>query len=204
MGKTQGDRLKVFKSALLEIAYILAGALIIFLLFQVTLQNSIVDGSSMEPNLMNGDRLLVSKVSYVFSEPKRGDIVIFPSPYSDGREFIKRIIGLPGETVQIVSGEVRINGTLIDEPYLVNKDTRSYPATVIPTGEYFVMGDNRPVSLDSRQGWTVKRADINGKAWLVFYPFKSFGFAPNHKFADIAAGAVLLPIFILRRQENSH
>ncbi|WP_226846688.1 signal peptidase I [Dehalogenimonas etheniformans] len=196
--------MKVFKSALLEIAYILAGALIIFLLFQVTLQNSIVDGSSMEPNLMNGDRLLVSKVSYVFSEPKRGDIVIFPSPYSDGREFIKRIIGLPGETVQIVSGEVRINGTLIDEPYLVNKDTRSYPATVIPTGEYFVMGDNRPVSLDSRQGWTVKRADINGKAWLVFYPFKSFGFAPNHKFADIAAGAVLLPIFILRRQENSH
>ncbi|XUW99624.1 MAG: signal peptidase I [Dehalogenimonas sp.] len=196
--------MKVFKSALLEIAYILAGALIIFLLFQVTLQNSIVDGSSMEPNLMNDDRLLVSKVSYVFSEPKRGDIVIFPSPYSDGREFIKRIIGLPGETVQIVSGEVRINGTPIDEPYLVNKDTRSYSGTVIPTGEYFVMGDNRPVSLDSRQGWTIKRADINGKAWLVFYPFKSFGFAPNHKFADIAAGAVLLPIFILRRQENSH
>ncbi|APV44737.1 signal peptidase I [Dehalogenimonas formicexedens] len=196
--------MKVFKSALMELAYILAGALIIFLLFQVTLQNSIVDGSSMEPNLMNGDRLLVSKVSYLFSEPKRGDIVIFPSPYGDGREFIKRIIGLPGETVQIVSGQVSIDRTPIDEPYLVNKDTRSYPATVIPDGEYFVLGDNRPVSLDSRQGWTIKRDDINGKAWLVFWPFKSFGLAPNHKFADIAAGALLLPIFILRRQENSN
>ena len=196
--------MKAFRSALIEIAYILVGALIIFLIFQVTLQNSIVDGSSMEPNLMNADRLLVSKISYTFSEPKRGDIVIFPSPYGDGREFIKRIIGLPGETVQVVSGQVRINGTPLDEPYLVNKDTRSYPPTVIPQGEYFVLGDNRPVSLDSRQGWTIKRSDINGKAWLVFYPFKSFGFAPNHKFANIAAGAVLLPIFILRRQENSN
>jgi len=196
--------LKAFRSALVEIAYILGGALIIFLVFQLTLQNSIVDGSSMEPNLMNADRLLVSKVSYVFSEPNRGDIVIFPSPYGDGREFIKRIIGLPGDTVQIVSGQVIINGTPLDEPYLVNRDTRSYPRSIIPTGEYFVLGDNRPVSLDSRQGWTIKRADINGKAWLVFWPFKSFGFAPNHKFADIATTAVLLPVFILRHEENLH
>jgi signal peptidase I len=196
--------LKAFRSALIEIAYILVGALVIFLIFQFTLQNSIVDGTSMDPNLKDKDRLLVSKVSYVFSEPKRGDIVIFPSPYGDGREFIKRVIGLPGDTVQIVSGQVRINGTALDEPYLVNKDTRSYPSTTIPDGEYFVLGDNRPVSLDSRQGWTVKRDDIKGKAWLVFWPFKSFGFAPNHKFADIAAGALLLPIFILRREENVH
>ena len=195
--------MKAFKSALIEIAYILGGALIIFLLFQATLQNSIVDGTSMDPNLKNADRLLVSKVSYVFSGPKRGDIIIFPSPYGDGREFIKRIIGLPGETVQIVSGQVMINGTALDEPYLVNKDTRSYPKTVIPAGQYFVLGDNRPVSLDSRQGWTIKQDDIKGKAWLVFWPFKSFGFAPNHKFADIAAGALLLPIFILRCKENT-
>jgi signal peptidase I len=196
--------LKAFKSALIEIAYILGGALIIFLLFQLTLQNSIVDGTSMDPNLKNADRLLVSKVSYVFSEPKRGDIVIFPSPYGDGREFIKRIIGLPGDTVQIVSGVVQINGTTLDEPYLVNRDSRSYPSTVIPAGEYFVLGDNRPVSLDSRQGWTIKRADIKGKAWLVFWPFKSFGLAPNHKFANIAAGALLVPLFITRREVNSH
>jgi signal peptidase I len=196
--------LNAFKAALIEIAYILGGALIIFVAFQFTLQNSIVDGTSMVPNLMNADRLLVSKVSYTFSEPKRGDIVVFPSPYGDGREFIKRIIGLPGETVQVVSGAVRINGTTLDEPYLVNRDTRSYPSTIIPAGEYFVLGDNRPVSLDSRQGWTIRRADIKGKAWLVFWPFKSFGWAPNHKFADIATGAVLLPTFILRLKETGN
>jgi signal peptidase I len=196
--------LKAFRSALIEIAYILVGALAIFLVFQLTLQNSIVDGTSMEPNLLNADRLLVSKVSYIFSEPKRGDIVIFPSPYGDGREFIKRIIGLPGETVQIISGQVMINGTPLDEPYIVNKDTRSYPSTIIPAGEYFVLGDNRPVSLDSRYGWMVSRADIKGKAWLVFWPFKNFGLAPNHKFANIAAGALLLPVFILRREENNN
>jgi signal peptidase I len=153
----------------------------------------------MEPNLNNADRLLVSKVSYTFGEPERGDIIVFPSPFGDGREFIKRIIALPGETVQIVAGQVSINGTALDEPYLTNRDNRSFPSTVIPTGEYFVLGDNRPVSLDSRQGFTVKRDDIHGKAWVVFWPLGSFGGAPNHKFGDIAAGALLLPVFILRR-----
>jgi signal peptidase I len=196
--------LKALKSALIELAYILAGALVIFVLFQLTLQNSIVDGTSMEPNLMNSDRLLVSKVSYAFGEPERGDIIVFPSPYGDGREFIKRIIALPGETVEIIAGEVRVNGTALDEPYLTNRDNRSFSSAVIPNGEYFVLGDNRPVSADSRQGWTVKRDDIHGKAWVVFWPLGSFGGAPNHKFADIAAGALLLPVFIMRRKESLH
>ncbi len=191
--------MKALKSALIELAYILAGALVIFVLFQLTLQNSIVDGTSMEPNLNNSDRLLVSKVSYTFGEPERGDIIVFPSPFGDGREFIKRIIALPGETVEIIAGQVSINGTALDEPYLTNRDTRSFPSTVIPTGEYFVLGDNRPVSLDSRQGFTVKREDIHGKAWVVFWPLGSFGGAPNHKFDDITAGALLLPVFFLRR-----
>jgi len=194
--------LKVFKAALIEIAYVLGGALIIFILFQFTLQNSIVKGTSMEPNLMHADRLLVSKVSYFFSEPKRGDIIVFPSPYDNGEEYIKRIIGMPGDTVQITSGTVYVNGAALDEPYLVNRDTRSYPATDIPDGEYFVMGDNRPVSLDSRQGWTVKRDDVDGKAWIVFWPLGSFGGAPNHKFEDLAAW-VFVPVFMLRRKETA-
>jgi signal peptidase I len=194
--------LKVLKSALIELAYILSGALVIFILFQLTLQNSIVDGTSMEPNLMDSDRLLVNKVSYAFGEPERGDIIVFPSPYNDGREFIKRIIALPGETVQIVSGEIRINDTVLDEPYLVNRDNRSFPSTMVPSGEYFVLGDNRPVSLDSRQGWTIKRDDIHGKAWVVFWPLDSLGGAPNYKFGDMASGALLLPVFMINRQEN--
>ena len=196
--------MKTLKAAVIEIAYVLVGALAIFLLFQITLQNSIVDGTSMEPNLMNADRLLVSKVSYAFGEPERGDIIVFPSPYEDGREFIKRIIGMPGETVQIINGGVRINGQPIEEPYLVNHDSRDYPATAIPAGQYFVLGDNRPVSLDSRQGWTVSREDVHGKAWVVFWPLGSFGGAPNHKFADITAGALVLPVLILRRRPEEY
>ena len=187
--------MKTLKAAVIEIAYVLVGALAIFLLFQFTLQNSIVDGTSMEPNLMNADRLLVSKVSYAFGEPERGDIIVFPSPYEDGREFIKRIIGMPGETVQIINGSVRINGQPIEEPYLVNRDGRDYPSTVIPQGEYFVLGDNRLVSLDSRQGWTVSRDDVDGKAWIVFWPLGSFGGAPNHDFGDSATG-LLLPVLL--------
>ena len=195
--------MKTLKAAVIEIAYVLVGALAIFLLFQFTLQNSIVDGTSMEPNLMNADRLLVSKVSYAFGEPERGDIIVFPSPYEDGREFIKRIIGMPGETVQIINGSVRINGQPIEEPYLVNRDGRDYPSTVIPQGEYFVLGDNRPVSLDSRQGWTVSRDNVDGKAWIVFWPLGSFGGAPNHKFDDIVVG-ILLPglVFVPRGKES--
>ncbi len=192
--------MKVVKSALIEIAYVLIGALVIFILFQCTLQNSIVDGTSMAPNMMDADRLLVSKVAYTFGEPQRGDIIVFPSPYDDGREFIKRIIGLPGETVKVIDGYIYINGEELDELYIVNRDNRTIAAITVPDGDYYVRGDNRPVSLDSSQGWTIKREDIHGKAWVVFWPFGSIGGAPNHKFDDLAAGAlVLLPILLLRR-----
>ncbi|MEN8615074.1 signal peptidase I [Dehalogenimonas sp. THU2] len=189
--------MKALKAALIEIAYVLVGALAIFIIFQFTLQNSIVEGTSMEPNLMDEDRLLVSKVSYAFSEPERGDIIVFPSPYEDGREFIKRIIGMPGDTVEVRNGIIFIDGQELDEPYIVNRDNRSYPAVTIPEGEYYVRGDNRPVSLDSSQGWTVSREDIHGKAWVVFWPLGSFGGAPNHEFEEIVAGVLLVPVLLL-------
>lgn len=194
--KNNEDKLK---AALKELAYVLLGAAAIFLVFQFTLQNSIVDGTSMEPNLMDADRLLVSRVSYVFSEPQRGDIIVFPSPYEDGREFIKRIIGMPGETVEIIRGVIYINGEELEEPYIINHDSRTMGAITVPEGEYFVRGDNRPVSLDSTQGWTVSRDEIDGKAWFVFWPFGSFGGAPNYEFQITAAGILLLPLIILRR-----
>lgn len=185
------------KATLIELAYVLLGAMAIFLVFQLTLQNSIVEGTSMEPNLMDEDRLLVSKVSYAFGEPERGDIIVFPSPYEDGREFIKRIIGMPGDTVEVRNGIIFIDGQELDEPYIVNRDNRSYPAVTIPEGEYYVRGDNRPVSLDSSQGWTVSREDIHGKALVIFWPLGSFGGAPNHDFGDLAAGALLVPVLLL-------
>ena len=183
--------MKAVKAALIELAYVLVGALAIFILFQFTMLNSIVDGTSMEPNMMDADRLLVSKVAYAFGEPQRGDIVVFPSPYGDGREFIKRIIGLPGETVEVIDGYIYIDGELLDEPYLVNRDSRTIAPVTVPEGEYYVRGDNRPVSLDSSHGWTVKREDIHGKAWLVFWPLGSLGGAPNHKFDESDSAAYL-------------
>ncbi|AKG53237.1 signal peptidase I [Dehalogenimonas sp. WBC-2] len=193
------------KAALIELAYVLLGAVAIFLVFQLTLQNSIVDGTSMEPNLVDADRLLVSKVSYIFSEPQRGDIIVFPSPYEDGREFIKRIIGMPGETVEIINGVIYINGEKLEEPYIVNHDNRTMATITVPEGEYFVRGDNRPVSLDSTQGWTVSRDEIDGKAWFVFWPFDSFGGAPNYKFQITAVGILILPLIMPRRLKgNGH
>ncbi|MDV2989938.1 MAG: signal peptidase I [Dehalogenimonas sp.] len=188
--------MKAVKAALIELAYILVGALAIFILFQFTLQNSIVDGSSMAPNMNDADRLLVSKVAYTFGEPERGDIIVFPSPYNDGREFIKRIIGMPGETVEVIDGYIYINDQLLDEPYIVNRDSKTLALITVPAGEYYVRGDNRPVSLDSSQGWTIKRDDIHGKAWIVFWPLGSFGGAPNHTFEDVGAGALLLPLLL--------
>lgn len=189
--------MKAIKAILIELAYILVGALAVFIIFQFTLQNSIVDGTSMEPNMMDADRLLVSKVAYTFGEPERGDIIVFPSPYNDGREFIKRIIGMPGETVQVIDGFIYINGELLDEPYIINRDSKTIGPITVPAGEYYVRGDNRPVSLDSSQGWTIKRDDIHGKAWVVFWPLGSFGGAPNHEFKDFIGGALLLPLIWL-------
>lgn len=196
--------MKAVKSALIEIAYILVAALAIFILFQFTLQNSIVDGTSMAPNMMDGDRLLVSKVAYTFGEPERGDIIVFPSPYDDGREFIKRIIGMPGETVQVTEGYIYIDGQLLDEPYIVNRDNKTIGPITVPEDEYYVRGDNRPVSLDSSQGWTITREDIHGKAWVIFWPLGSFGGAPNNEFEDIAAGALLVPLIRLSGRNKAN
>lgn len=192
--------MNTIKNLIIEMAYVLAGALIILLVFNFTMQNSIVDGTSMEPNLMDADRLLVAKVAYTFGEPQRGDIIVFPSPYGDGREFIKRIIGMPGETIEVVNGYIYINGEKLEEPYIVNRDNRTIGAITVPEGEYYVRGDNRPVSLDSSEGWTIKKDDIRGKAWVVYWPLGNIGGAPNHDFEDLKFEAVyLLPIIFLRR-----
>jgi len=184
------------KSWVRDIVVILVVALVAYGAIHLTIQNSRVDGTSMEPNLMNGEYLIVSKVSYLLSQPKRGDIIVFPSPYpGENNEFIKRVIGLPGETVSIVDGTVYINGVALSEPYVVNHDQSNMAPVTVPDGEYFVLGDNRPVSLDSRYGWFVSRGEIVGKAWLCYWPLRDFRLAPNYKFP--AALAFAFPILSL-------
>ena len=136
----------------------------------------------MEPMLTNGDNLIVDKISYRFRDPERFDIIVFPFQYEDNVFYIKRIIGLPGETVRIDDeGNIYINGEILEEHYgkeVIQNPGRAREEITLADDEYFVMGDNRNNSSDSRDPSVaeVRREDIVGRAWLRIWPFKEFGF----------------------------
>ncbi len=138
-----------------------------------------VEGTSMQPGLQNHDRLFVNKFIYDFDKIHRGDIVVFHYPLNPKKSFIKRVIGLPGDRMKIVDGHVYINGKLLKEPYVPKKyrDHTSMMIGVIPPHEYFVMGDHRSVSEDSRDFGPVPRKDIYGKAAFVYWPLNYVGMA---------------------------
>lgn len=176
------------RTFLREVLGTLLLAVAIFLLIQATVQPSVVIGSSMEPNLQHGQRVLISKVAYLFHEPERGDIVVFnpPENFASEDDYIKRIIGLPGEVIEIKEGKVYIhqedgNVLILDEAeYIDTPATYSFLSETIPPDEYFVLGDNRNSSNDSHGGWMVPRQDIIGKAWLSIWPAAAWGLAPNY------------------------
>jgi len=145
-------------------------ALIIFVILQVTIGSFKVYGMCMLPNIHDGDYIMVSKVSYYFKEPQRGDVIIFHSPRNNNSELIKRIIGMPGETIEIKDGEVLINGEPLTEPYIMEPPLYDYPPQEIPEDYYFVLGDNRNNSADSHTGWLLFRDEIVGKAWINYWP----------------------------------
>ncbi len=177
--------MKVF---LREFLAILVLAIAIFLLTQATIPGFYVDGSSMEPNLHPGQTLRINKVVYNFHEPERGDVIVFLNPDNpDEPPYIKRIIGLPGETIEIKDGVVYINGLKLGEPYIKDPSSRSFPEQKIPENEYFVLGDNRNNSQDSRAGWTVPVESIIGKAWLSTWPPSEWGLAPNYSPTTLTA-----------------
>lgn len=173
------------KPALREVLVTLAIALVIFFLIQTTIQSSVVLYSSMEPNLHEGQRIIISKIVYWFHEPERGDIIVFPNPNNPDEEYIKRIIGLPGETVEIKDGVIYIHKTggntlVLDESEYIDDPANSYYISdVILEDNYFVLGDNRNNSYDSRRGWTVPRDEIVGKAWLSIWPLSDWGLVAN-------------------------
>jgi signal peptidase I len=169
------------RKLIIEIIGTLLAGIAIFVLINVSVQYSIVEGSSMEPNLRDGQRLLINKIAY--SNPQRGDVIVFPPPHiaNSEKDFIKRIIGLPGEVIEIKAGVVYINGSPLDEPYITDNADITMSLTVIPDGQYFVLGDNRGNSSDSRGGWTVPGENIVGKAWLSIWPPEDWGLAPNYE-----------------------
>jgi signal peptidase I len=154
-------------------------AVVIAALILVFIKPIVVQQSSMEPNFYSGNYLLTSRQAYrLFGEPERGDVIVFHSELldEDGKEkcLIKRIIGLPGETVEIIGGYVYINGEELDEPYVKEQGVSGEMAAVtVPEGELFVMGDNRAVSQDSRSEavGTISEDTIVGKVFVRLYPF---------------------------------
>lgn len=134
--------------------------------------NARVTSGSMENTIMTKDRVLGLRFPYWFSDPQQGDIVIFKYPDDESQNYIKRIIGMPGDTVEIVEGLVYINGELLDEPYLRETPRGSFGPYEVPEGHYFMLGDNRNNSRDSRY-WNnkyVSEEQILGKAYWVYYP----------------------------------
>ncbi len=152
----------------IEIAVILAVILNMFLVV-----NAVIPSASMETTIMTGDRIFGNRLAYINSDPKRGDIVIFRFPDDEKQLFIKRVIGLPGETLFIQDGKVYINGseTPLDEPYVNGEPLGDYGPVTVPEGAYFMLGDNRNNSADSRY-WNnpfVYRDKILGKAFFRYY-----------------------------------
>lgn len=135
----------------------------------------LVDGPSMMPTLQNQQRLVVNKFLYRMREPKRGEIIVFQYPSDTSRDFIKRVIALPGDTIEIKSGHVFVNDELQNEPFILSQTRGDYPLTTIPEGHIFVMGDNRNNSEDSRfpDVGFVPFSLIKGKAVLVFWPLNA-------------------------------
>lgn len=134
-----------------------------------------IPSGSMIPTLMPGDRVLVAKFWYRFAEPKRGQIVVFRYPLDPTRDFVKRLIALPGESVEIKNGIVYINGEVLEEPYVKNRDFLSMEKTIVPREQYFMMGDNRPNSQDSRFWGFVPRNYLLGPAFFRYWPLSRIG-----------------------------
>jgi signal peptidase I len=144
-----------------------------------------VDGYSMVPTLQNGELVIVNRISYKFSKPKIGDVIVFRFPKNPQQEYIKRIIGLPGDLVEVHSGRVMVNGKVIDEPYISEPPAYS-TKTSVPQNSLYVLGDNRNNSSDSHAWGPVPFEYVIGKAVFVYWPPANWGLV-DHIVAAIAA-----------------
>lgn len=177
----------VLKEILSTGLYLLVVLLATYLLIVYVIQRTAVNGESMEPTLHDGDNLFVDKITYQFNDPERFDVIVFPFQYQEDTYYIKRIIGLPGETVQIdTNGTIYIDGEVLLENYgkeVISADKIGLAAEPIILGEdeYFVLGDNRNDSFDSRyaQVGNIQRDDIIGRAWLRIWPLDDIGFVKH-------------------------
>lgn len=181
MGRSSREEKGIFRELLGWLLYILIIIGLTYVIITYVGQRTRVSGQSMEPMLHDGDNLIVDKLSYHFKDPERFDIIVFPYKYEENTYYIKRIIGLPGETVQIAGGYVYIDGEqLTSDIYgaevMESAGIAAQPIT-LGADEYFVLGDNRNHSTDSREPnvGVLHREDLLGKAWVRIYPFDQIG-----------------------------
>ena len=182
----RASRIGAFLFEMLE-TFVIALAMVVVLYLFIASPHEVI-GQSMEVNFKSGQYLIANKFEYRFHEPKRGDVIIFR--HTESADFIKRVIGLPGETVSLKGGRIYINNTLLDEPYLtaVNQNTaggiflEEGESVTVPESSLFVVGDNRNNSSDSRTWGFLNYEDIKGKAWLIYWPISDFMVVPKQEY----------------------
>jgi signal peptidase I len=142
-----------------------------------------VQGHSMMPTMREGQYLIINKLSYYLDEPQRGDIIVLHFPRDRSREYIKRIIGVPGDLIEVSDGVVRVNGSVLNEPYIADEPNYNGSWTV-PEDQFFVLGDNRNNSSDSHSWSFLPRSDVVGKAWVVYWPYTEWQLVPHFAHAN--------------------
>ena len=171
-------------SLLRELVETIVLTLVIFFLVRTVIQNYRIDGISMEPNFHNGQFLIINKLAYRLGEPARGDVIVFHYPRDPSRDFIKRVIGVPGDTVEVRSGQVIVNGEIIDEPYGPSPGSYDSEPVTLPAEQLFVMGDNRNNSSDSHIWGALPMENVIGKAVVSYWPPSDWGLLTNEVAAD--------------------
>jgi signal peptidase I len=152
----------------------------IFFILQVTVGAIKIYGTSSFPNIQPEDYILMEKVTYAFRDPQRGEMIILHAPYNETQDLIKRVIGIPGDTVKIENKKVYVNGKALYEPYISDPPRYEMQEQTLPPGQYFVLGDNRNVAVDSHSGWLVNRSEVVGRAWFIYWPVSRIQMVPNY------------------------
>lgn len=163
-----------------EIVETVALTILIFLTIRFVLQSYHVEGPSMQPGLVTDQYVLVNKTAYLFRAPERGDVVVFHAPRDTGKDYIKRVIGLPGDVIQTDNADVWVNGVKLNEQYIAEKYNPSGISWKVPANSYFVLGDNRLVSDDSRDWCYVPKDFVVGKAVAVYWPLNKWEVIPTY------------------------
>jgi len=174
-------------AVLIEILQTVLIAALLFLVVNLVTARIRVEGSSMEPSLHDGEMVVVNRLAYRWSAPSRGDIVVFRFPLDPSRRFIKRVIGLPGDSLEARDGLMYVNGTALDEPYIAAAP-RYDGAWLVQADELFVLGDNRNNSSDSQNWGPLPMAEVIGKAVLVYWPLPDVGVIPHYTLVAAAEG----------------